>query len=97
MKINEETGAIICAKCGETIRLRRISRLKGYPTKAVFRCPTKKTGTNNEVINCTGGFPTFLKGKAILKLSNKTRELYKLKKPGEKLPKEKKTLFKRKK
>ena len=96
MKTDKDTGAIICEKCGGTIHVRRISRVKGYPTKVFFKCPTEKRGKNDESIPCTGGFIPLMTRENILGLPNKTREYYKLKKPGEKLKKTRRKILKRK-
>lgn len=67
MKKNKDTGVIICKKCGAELVIKLISRVRGYPSKVVFRCPTNK---------CTGGM--MVQKKAVKKLSKETFEYYNL-------------------
>lgn len=80
MKINEETGAIICGRCGAELKIKLVSKVKGVPSKVTFRCPTKKMGANDVPIQCSGGM---MRQKAsIFKLPKKTLDFYNLNPTG---------------
>ena len=74
MKTNKKTGAIICGKCDAELKLVRVSKVKGFPKKVVFRCSTKSLGRNNEVVTCNGGF--MLQKRQMNKLSDLTKKYY---------------------
>jgi len=76
MKKDKVTGAIICGKCGAEFKVKQVSRINGYPSKIIFRCPTKILNASNQLVACGGG--SMVQKEAVKKLSKKTLEYYNL-------------------